>query len=70
MYISTVSFVEYTPAGEQRQRFVIGLGLFHGTERNAGLKHGTHGTKHYKYHVTSHASHVFILVCVWSTPWI
>ena len=32
MYISTVSFVEYTPAGEQRQRFVIGLGLFHGTE--------------------------------------
>ena len=51
------------------------LGLFHGTERsgterNAGLKHGTHGTKHYKYHVTAHASHVFILVCVWSTPWV
>ena len=33
-----------------------------GTERNAGLKHRTHGTKHYKYHVTAHASHVFILV--------
>ena len=46
------------------------VGLFHGTERNAGLKHGTHGTKHYKYHVTAHASHVFILVCVWSTPWL